>query len=425
VGAPFQGRCPASEVNDGGCPENPVHLREPMATSTMNAKLKDLPMATVVIAGEFPAFGTAASTRAMLLAASIRSTGENAWVASMWPTAISQADDSGTDSPHVARIVIRPTARGIGRIGHIMKLLSDEIKARGGDVIIIYGGPINTTLPVYICGRMLGLKVFAEVCEWFPLIPPRSLSIRRISYWKYVIPDMIYRITIPLVSDGVICVSSYIQRIYRSLGKKCLVVPSLTPPVEARQAPRLSSQFRVVYTGIFKPEDCSILIVRAVRRCLLLGHKDIFLEMIGNGVDLEQCKQLAEVDSALKANVMFTPFLFGSDYFNRIASASCLVLIRPYNKINEANFPTRLPEYLATGNPVIISSVGDIEQYATHGMNAHIIDSVSEETLSQAIITLSRDPKYCEKLGLNGQKLAATTFSVGYNGKKIVSFIHS
>jgi hypothetical protein len=26
VGAPFQGRCPASEVNDGGCPGKPDHL---------------------------------------------------------------------------------------------------------------------------------------------------------------------------------------------------------------------------------------------------------------------------------------------------------------------------------------------------------------------------------------------------------------
>jgi hypothetical protein len=26
-GSPFQGRCPASEVNDGGCPEKPDHLK--------------------------------------------------------------------------------------------------------------------------------------------------------------------------------------------------------------------------------------------------------------------------------------------------------------------------------------------------------------------------------------------------------------
>ena len=26
-GSPFQGRCPASEVNDRGCPEKPDHLR--------------------------------------------------------------------------------------------------------------------------------------------------------------------------------------------------------------------------------------------------------------------------------------------------------------------------------------------------------------------------------------------------------------
>jgi hypothetical protein len=27
-GNPFQGRCPASEVNDGGCPEKPDHLTD-------------------------------------------------------------------------------------------------------------------------------------------------------------------------------------------------------------------------------------------------------------------------------------------------------------------------------------------------------------------------------------------------------------
>jgi hypothetical protein len=28
VGAPFQGWCPASEVNDGGCPEKSDHLNQ-------------------------------------------------------------------------------------------------------------------------------------------------------------------------------------------------------------------------------------------------------------------------------------------------------------------------------------------------------------------------------------------------------------
>jgi hypothetical protein len=34
-GSPFQGRCPASEVNDGGCPEKPDHLKfEPKNLAT-------------------------------------------------------------------------------------------------------------------------------------------------------------------------------------------------------------------------------------------------------------------------------------------------------------------------------------------------------------------------------------------------------
>ncbi len=39
MGAPFQGWCPASEVNDGGCPEKSVHLSE--ALDQLIAELRD------------------------------------------------------------------------------------------------------------------------------------------------------------------------------------------------------------------------------------------------------------------------------------------------------------------------------------------------------------------------------------------------
>jgi CHAT domain-containing protein len=35
-GSPFQGRCPASEVNDGGCPKKPDHLNHPNTAASLN-----------------------------------------------------------------------------------------------------------------------------------------------------------------------------------------------------------------------------------------------------------------------------------------------------------------------------------------------------------------------------------------------------
>jgi hypothetical protein len=32
--SPLQGRCPASEVNDGGCPEKPDHLSQPASIAS-------------------------------------------------------------------------------------------------------------------------------------------------------------------------------------------------------------------------------------------------------------------------------------------------------------------------------------------------------------------------------------------------------
>ena len=47
-----------------------------------------------------------------------------------------------------------------------------------------------------------------------------------------------------------------------------------------------------------------------------------------------------------------------------------LVLARPDNIQAKGGFPTKLGEYLATGNPVVVTKVGEIPNYLIDGVNA-------------------------------------------------------
>lgn len=53
-----------------------------------------------------------------------------------------------------------------------------------------------------------------------------------------------------------------------------------------------------------------------------------------------------------------------------LKNAEALVLDRPNSLQAQYGFPTKLGEYLLTGNPVVVTKVGDIPLYLKDGVSA-------------------------------------------------------
>jgi glycosyltransferase involved in cell wall biosynthesis len=378
----------------------------------------------IAIAGAFPfPYGNAAASRVSHLAGGLSRANCEVHIVSFWGGADPQQTphDPVSENVTVHRVALNQKLGKLTKAKLIFHSMSKLINSHKLDVLLLYGSTIDVVLPLFLSAKLSSLTIVAEVCEWFP-----PSTFKHGWFDRYFISEFIYRNFVPMFSDGAISISTHIHKKLSRFNRNVIIIPALgsrrnisAPPNDEK-----GGVFKVVYSGKFKQEDAAHVLIEAVRLCLKRGM-DVSLEMIG-GFDRDEehyCKSLVNCDPLLKGFVSFTPQLLGDEYFRRIAAASCLVLVRPYNKINVANFPTRLPEFLWTGKPLIVSSAGDIERYLKRGVHAHIIDIVNAETLASALSKVFLDREYAANLGKEGRMIAQTAFDYVRHGKNLASFM--
>ena len=104
-----------------------------------------------------------------------------------------------------------------------------------------------------------------------------------------------------------------------------------------------------------------------------------------------------------------------------LCDSDILALSRPDNAQAEGGFPTKLGEYLATGNPVVITNVGEINLFLNDGLNAFIAEPNSAvkfaDKLREALLSEKAD-----QIGIEGRKLVYNEFNYLEQAKILVEF---
>ncbi|HAQ71113.1 MAG TPA: hypothetical protein DCR48_09085 [Flavobacteriales bacterium] len=105
-----------------------------------------------------------------------------------------------------------------------------------------------------------------------------------------------------------------------------------------------------------------------------------------------------------------------------IKKADLLVLPRPDSKQAQGGFPTKLGEYLATGNPVCATSVGEIPDYLTDNESVFFAQPGSFDSFADAMRRALSRPDFARLVGDNGRKVAEKEFNARIQAKKLVIF---
>jgi glycosyltransferase involved in cell wall biosynthesis len=103
--------------------------------------------------------------------------------------------------------------------------------------------------------------------------------------------------------------------------------------------------------------------------------------------------------------------------------SSVLVLARPDNIQSKGGFPTKLGEYLATGRPVLITSVGDIPKYLSHGINGFLTKPGSAQAFAEQMTWILNNYAAAKNAGLEGKKLTMVDFDNVYQAKRVIEFV--
>lgn len=107
-----------------------------------------------------------------------------------------------------------------------------------------------------------------------------------------------------------------------------------------------------------------------------------------------------------------------------LVNAKLLALARPSSLQSSGGFPTKLGEYLATGNPVVVTGVGDIPNYLNKD-NSYLVEPDNNDAFADALLEALKDSDEAKERGAKGKELAMKVFNSKVQSKRLYEFLQT
>jgi len=154
-------------------------------------------------------------------------------------------------------------------------------------------------------------------------------------------------------------------------------------------------------------------------------HPNVKLYIIGATPDKEDRAgnmRLIE-EQGIKDAVVFTGVVAAADMPQLLKNATVMALDRPDSLQAQNGFPTKLGEYLLTGNPVVVTKVGDIPHFLKNGVTALLSDDRNAEAFSKKLNWALEHTDEAKVIGERGKDVAMRQFDCMKEGRKIINLI--
>jgi glycosyltransferase involved in cell wall biosynthesis len=180
----------------------------------------------------------------------------------------------------------------------------------------------------------------------------------------------------------------------------------------------------IVYTGFLDDKKDGIDILIKAFAGVVKRHKTFELFIYGpahSEVELQKYYRLVE-KIGISNQVHFKGSVTREVITNKIMEAKILVLPRPESLQAQHGFPTKLGEYLATGNPTLVTRVGEIPDYLTDGKNSYIAIPGDILSLENKMLEIIDNYPKARNVGLEGRKIAEEHFNNIAVTRNIITF---
>jgi glycosyltransferase involved in cell wall biosynthesis len=122
----------------------------------------------------------------------------------------------------------------------------------------------------------------------------------------------------------------------------------------------------------------------------------------------------------LQESVIFSGQKSPEEVPQLLKNATILALDRPDSLQAQNGFPTKLGEYLLTGNPVCVTNVGDIPLFLKDGESAIVAEHDNVEDFSSKLLWIIEHPQEAAIIGKRGQEVALEHFNPMKEAKKML-----
>lgn len=130
-------------------------------------------------------------------------------------------------------------------------------------------------------------------------------------------------------------------------------------------------------------------------------------------------------DLGISSNVVFTGPVDPTELPQKLKNASILALARPANIQAQYGFPTKLGEYLATGNPVVVTKVGEIPLFLRDKENAFLVRPGDFHAFAERLCWVVEHRDRANEVAAAGEQLVYSVFSSDVQIRNAIRFINT
>jgi len=159
-------------------------------------------------------------------------------------------------------------------------------------------------------------------------------------------------------------------------------------------------------------------LIRALK-LVVSKYDNVQLLITGDGPDKPRLQSLA-VSLGLSRYVKFTGYL-RADFLSSYHKLSYMYVLPSLYDV----CPTVVLEAMASGKPVIVTSLGGQKELVVNGQNGIIVPPADIESLSQAILTLLSSEELASEMGKKGRRMVEEKFAWSKISNKILQVYKS
>ena len=316
-----------------------------------------------------------------------------------------------------------PKENVFGLIGFIktsfrlIHALSGEKK----DVVLFVTSNYFLIILLELYCKFSGTKIVNEKSE-YPFVVMSNSRIRR-----FLSP--LYTNTAYKMLDGMVLMTRPLMDYYKTkVGKNCqLLEMPMTVDAERFDIAKVETEYGnyIAYCGNMAGNKDGVINLISSFNIASSSIGNVKLLLIGGSSSQHDWEMIEEAVRDTHNNNII---LFGKAERGQIPvllkNAKALALARPSSLQSTGGFPTKLGEYLATGNPVVVTKVGDIPLYLNE-KNAYMVEPDNIVLFAKAIEAIFSDYKTAIEIGSRGRELAKTVFSSKEQSRRLHDFLLS
>lgn len=220
-------------------------------------------------------------------------------------------------------------------------------------------------------------------------------------------------------ADAFLVISSQIGNVYRRYDKPMLMLTNSAPISSSSVKRHFHEPLSVVYTGTFAPKDGLKYLVEGFDTFVRKYGNVAELRLIGKGSGDEATERIIRDNP----QIIKLGFVSDSVLAETQKNADLLCMTRCNSEFANCGFPFKLSEYMATGNAVLATSVGDVPLYIRDKINGLLVPPNSSQAIMDALEYVYADPRRCIEMGARAIRTVEESFSVRTNGEKLYQFL--